>query len=103
MDINIVYRNPQFHLANDVVYFEIWEWRIYGHIISDACAQTIASWWHSPGSPLSTVLSTMGAVTSDMSIRDFVTQDQFDLAELLDRDALKALDAYIVEKQKVRN
>lgn len=103
MDINIVYRNPQFHLETGAVYFDVWEWRTYGHIISDECAQTIASWWHSGGSPLSTVLSTMGAVTSDMSIRDFVTEEQYDLAELLDRDALDALAAYIAEKQKVRN
>jgi len=40
-------------------------------IITDAEAQTIAAMWHSPDSPNSTLLSTMGKVSSDISILDF--------------------------------
>lgn len=101
--MDIVYRNPQFHLSGGEVDFEVWEWLQYGHLISDECAQTIASWWHSPGYPLSTVLSTMGAVTSDMSIRDFATENEYNASDDHGREALDALAAYIAEKQKVRN
>lgn len=40
-------------------------------VIGDAMAQTIAAFWHTPGSPNSTLLSTQGKVSSDMSIEDF--------------------------------
>jgi len=42
-----------------------------GEPISDQEAQTIAAFWHSPDSPNSTLLSTQGKVSSDISILDF--------------------------------
>jgi hypothetical protein len=102
-DLNIVYRNPEYHLSHGEVDYEVWEFRTYGHTISDACAQTIASWWHSPGSPLSTVLSTMGAVTSDMEISHFAGQHEFDMSDEREQQELKALDMYIKSKQKGKN
>lgn len=102
-EINIVYRNWEFHLSNDEVEFEVWEFFRFGTMISDACAQTIASWFHSPGSPLSTVLSTMGAVTDDMSISDFVSQKEYDSQNRTGQQELDALKAYIANRQKVKN
>jgi len=99
----IVYRNWEFHLSNDEVEFEVWEFFRFGTMISDACAQTIASWWHSPGSPNSTTLSTMGAVTDDMGISDFASQSEYDNANRTNQQELDALKAYIADRQKVRN
>lgn len=101
--MDIVYRNPQFHLSTNEVAFEVWEWLQFGNLISDECAQTIASWWHSPGYPLSTVLSTMGAVTADMSIRDFVSERDYNASLERDQQELDALEMYIKDRQKVRN
>lgn len=101
--MNIVYRNPEFHISQGEVDYEVWESDNYGHPISDACAQTIASWWHSPASPNSTALSTMGAVTDDMEIGDFVSPKEYQDATQEERDELDALAVYIAEKQKVRN
>lgn len=100
--MNIVYRNPEYHLSENEVKFEVWEFLTRGAVISDACAQTIASWWHSSGSPNSTALSTMGAVTDDMSISDFVSQSEYDKSGEANQEALDALTKYISEKQKER-
>jgi len=97
----VVYRNPQFHLSSGEVDFEIWEFNFRGEVISDACAQTIASWWHSPGSPNSTALSTMGVVTADMELSDFANQYEYTHADNRDRDALDALKKYIQTKQGI--
>lgn len=104
-DLDIVYRNPEYHLSHGEVDFEVWEYITYGlsHIISDACAQTIAAWWHSPGSPLSTVLSTMGAVTKDMSISDFASEREYNQCEQREQQELKALEMYIKDRQRVKN
>jgi hypothetical protein len=83
-----------------------------GQVVNDRAAQTIASWWHSPGQPLSTVLSTMGKVDRRMTRDDFC--DATEYAELIrrgaaadpldsadarnDRRAVDALCAYITAK-----
>ena len=64
-----------------------------GTVINDRAAQTIASWWHSPGHPYSTVLSTMGRVDRYMSLSDFGDPDKAETPD--DADALRALGAYI--------
>ena len=64
-------------------------------IVSDACAQTIASWWHSPDSPLSTVLSTMGQVDRRMTLETFASEAEYASSDVPSRDALDALKAYI--------
>jgi hypothetical protein len=99
----VVYRNPEFHLTPGEVDYEVWEYHTYGHHISDACAQTIASWWHSPASPNSTRLSTMGVVMDDTSIYDFTSQGEYDEQLGDSREQLDALSAYIQDKQKVKN
>lgn len=101
--MGIVYRNWEFHLSTDEVEFEVWEFFRFGNVISDACAQTIASWWHSPSSPNSTVLSTMGAVTDDMSLSDFASQKEYESADRTNQQELDALKAYIADRQKTRN
>lgn len=100
---NVVYSNWEFHLSHDEVEFEVWEFHRFGDVISDACAQTIASWWHSPASPNSTMLSTMGKVTDDMCISDFAGQHEFDMADRASQQELLALKAYIATRQKVKN
>lgn len=62
-------------------------------------AMVIASWWHSPGSPNSTRLSTMGKVTCDMRMRDFATEDEYKNADPLNRLALESLDRFIRDMQ----
>lgn len=99
----IVYKNWEFHLSNDEVEFEVWEFFRFGNVISDACAQTIAAWFHSPASPNSTVLSTMGGVTDDMDISDFASQKEYDSHNRTEQQELDALKAYILDRQKVRN
>ena len=101
--MEFVYKNPEWHLTHNEVEFEVWEFLIYGNVISDACAQTIASWRHSPGSPLSTVLSTMGAVTADMTIRDFASVKEYEATTRERQQELDALAAYLKDRQKVRN
>jgi hypothetical protein len=97
----IVYQNRgQYHLSSHEVEFEVWESMAYGHVISDACAQTIASWWHSPRSPNSTAPSTMGAVTDDMTLSDFATQHEYSSCTKQMADALDALVKYIETKQR---
>lgn len=99
----IVYKNWEFHLTHAEVEYEVWEYFYFGSVISDACAQTIASYWHSPGSPNSTALSTMGAVTDDMCLSDFASALEFANAKEGDKQELTALQAYILDRQKVRN
>lgn len=100
--MTVVYKNWEFHLSQDEVEFEVWEFFRFGEMISDACAQTIASWWHSPGSPNSTMLSTMGAVTDDMDICNFASQKEYGLTDKWGQECLDALKAYIADRQKVR-
>lgn len=69
-----------------------------GQVINDAAAQTIAAWWHSPDSPLSTVLSTMGKVDRRMNRETFASDAQYAAADPDDRRALDALSAYITAK-----
>lgn len=83
----------------DQVCDEVSDWYQFGEIISDEVAQTIAMWWHSPGEPNSTMLSNRGAVTDDMSIRDFASVTEYYNALKTDRDELDALEAYIKSKQ----
>jgi hypothetical protein len=97
--MQIVYRNKVDHVSHDVVDSQVWHWEEGGEIISDAVAQTIASWWHYPSSPNSTALSTMGAVTVDMHIRDFADVGEYLSAGEADALELDALEAYIVSKQ----
>lgn len=69
-----------------------------GQIINDAAAQTIAAWFHTPESKLSTVLSTMGKVDRRMTRETFATIDEYRNLDTDDRRALDALTAYIVAK-----
>jgi hypothetical protein len=100
--MNIVYQNKADHAFTYIVECEVDDFLIDGTTISDAVAQTIASWWHSPGSPLSTVLSTMGAVTDDMNIRDFASPREYADSDFSQRLELDALEAYIEAKQGKR-
>lgn len=79
------YRNKRFPSAKDQ------------RIISDAVAQTIAAWWHSPGEPYTTMLSTMGVVDRYTELSHFGTEAQCTMERA--RMALRALGAYIVDKQ----
>jgi len=67
--------------------------------ITDAMAQTIASWYHSPSSPNSTLLSTMGKVSDDMDLRDFVSHAEYMSSGGFDRLCLNYLESYITSKQ----
>lgn len=67
-------------------------------VINDRAAQTIASLWHSPSEPLSTVLSTMGKVDRRMTRETFASDAEYAAAAPDDRRALDALSAYIVAK-----
>jgi hypothetical protein len=66
-----------------------------GAIINDPAAQTIASWWHSPGEPLSTVLSTSGRVDARMTRETFASEAEYQRADADDKAALDALAAYL--------
>jgi hypothetical protein len=68
-----------------------------GEIISDRAAQTIAAWWHSPGKPYSTLLSTRGIVDRYTTLSDFGDPAEAETPE--DAQALRALGAYIAHKQ----
>jgi hypothetical protein len=100
--MNIVYQNKADHAFTYTVECEVDDFLKDGTTISDAVAQTIASWWHSPGSPLSTVLSTMGAVTDDMNIRDFANEQEYDNADFSQKLELDALNGYIEARQGKR-
>ncbi len=68
-------------------------------IISDAVAQTIAAWWHSPARPLTTRLSTMGRVDMALTLDDFATEAARPQYDVPGQAALRALGAYIEHKQ----
>lgn len=67
--------------------------------IDDATAQTIASWWHSPGNTNTTLLSTMGQVSNTTHASDFFSDEEFDGASKMDQLCLLYLEAYIIDKQ----
>jgi len=89
---------PLRHPYVDEVAAQVEEFKDWGVIISDAVAQAIASWWHSPGYPNSTRLSTMGMVGVETSISDFCTPAEYsaDWTSQTDRDEIDALEAYIL-------
>lgn len=66
--------------------------------ISDQTAQTIAAMFHSPGN-LSTLLSTMGQVSDDMTIEDFCTQQEYAALSGDDKILVDYLESYILAKQ----
>lgn len=86
------------HPYVDEIAVEVQEFKSSGKVISDASAQAIASWWHSPGSPNSTRLSTMGMVGIETSISDFCTESEYvsDYRLNSERDEVDALEAYIL-------
>src|SRR6267142_3866162 len=98
-EMNIVYKNKVDHASTEWVAYDVDDFHMDGTVISDASAQAIAAWWHSPGSPLSTVLSTMGAVTEDMHIHDFASPREYADSDFNDKLVLNALEAYIETKQ----
>lgn len=67
-------------------------------IISDEVAQIIASWWHSPSQPYSTMLSTMGQVDRYATLDHFGNPEHAETGN--DRLALLALGAYLTAKQE---
>lgn len=84
------------HPYTDEVVVEIQEFMSYGKIISDGAAQAIASWWHSPGSPNSTRLSTMGRVGIETTLSDFCHESDHSVYPRYVLSELWALEAYIL-------
>lgn len=86
------------HPYVDEIAVEVQEFKRSGKVISDASAQAIASWWHSPSSPNSTRLSTMGMVGIETSISDFCTESEYvsDYRLNSERNEVDALEAYIL-------
>lgn len=82
------------------VYAEVRTAYSQGREISDATAQAIASWWHWAGCPNTTWLSTMGQVTDDMSLSDFVTPEEYRAANEQDQLCLDMLGTYIIDRQR---
>lgn len=75
---------------------------VYGdRLISDACAQTIASWWHDAAHPYTTRLSTGGHVDRYATIDDFCPESDWGTAcdNQTDRDALRKLGEYLTHHQ----
>lgn len=86
----------QDHLTSEHVLMQtVRHANVAGVIISDAEAQTIAAWWHSPAEPLSTVLSTMGQVDRRMTRETFAGDAEYAAADPDARAALDALGAYL--------
>lgn len=85
------------------VYAECQEAMEYEELIGLDVAMSIAAWWHSPGKPNSTRLSTMGQVTCNMRMSDFASEDEYKAASYLDRRALEALDQFIQDAQNSGN
>jgi hypothetical protein len=96
----IIYENRQDHLTSREMGDEMFRVMMEGAILSDAAAQTIASWWHSPKSPESTLLSTMGAVSDTMHISHFAGQHEYDMADERSKIELWALKEYIEFRQR---
>lgn len=74
---------------------------LHEDIITDACAQAIAAWWHSPGSPNSTALSTMGVVMCDTQLSDFATDKEYAQTDANNRMCLNALSQYIQHMKSI--
>lgn len=84
------------HLTTDEVLWEV----NTSDVISDAAAQTIASWWHSPARPESTALSTSGKVLATTDIYDFASQQDFDTADDFNKMCLRMLNEYIKDRKR---
>lgn len=74
--------------------------RVYGETISPDVARIIAAWWHSPGSPNSTLLSTMGKVACDATRQDFATDKEYAECNDWNRWALDMLSLFIWYRQE---
>lgn len=92
MELFIVHEAPIARHLSDIAVLDM---VATGRIISDAAAQTIAAWWHSPAEPLSTVLSTMGKVDVRMTRETFCPDSEFAMLRMAEQDAANALAAYI--------
>lgn len=66
--------------------------------MSDAAAQTVAAMWHSPATPNTTLLSTMGKVSDDMSMGDFASLSEYEACDAMDKLCLDYLMTYILRK-----
>jgi hypothetical protein len=84
------------HPGEAIVSATVSRWELTGEVISDRVAQEIASWFHSPREPYSTVLSTQGKVDHYMTLDAFGDPEQF---EGFDRACLLALGAYIADRK----
>lgn len=84
------------HLTTDEVLWEV----NTSDVISDAAAQTIASWWHSPARPESTALSTSGKVLATTDIYDFASQKEFANADDFNKMCLRMLNEYIKDRKR---
>lgn len=82
------------------VYESCHEALVYGEIITRDLAMTVAAWWHSPGSPNSTLLSTMGKVACNADISDFASAVEFDKQDIWGKWALNALAAFIKDARE---
>lgn len=85
------------------VYAAVYDAIQFEEIISRDIAMTIASWWHSSGSPNSTLLSTTGKVAPDVRLEDFASTEEYRNASQENRRCLEALDQYIRHNQNIGN
>jgi hypothetical protein len=77
------------------------DWVTNKTLILDSVAQAIASYWHSPDSPQSTILSTQGVVTYEMTREDFASDAEYAALEFdCDKQELDALEAYIADVKR---
>lgn len=101
MAVEVYSSGPLRHQHTEEVLRALFDPKIFGErTISDSVAQTIASWWHSPGRPNTTLLSSRGVVMSDTEIDDFADPEEYDNCEDFERKCLNALQHYIQTKKR---
>ena len=81
-------------LTSDTAAHDLDQWRSNSSPISSDTAQTIASWWHSPGAPALSRFSHGMSVQLD-DLRDAVRQERDAVRDLPEHEELDALLGWI--------
>lgn len=99
-EFHTLYKGYFGHADSERVSRHVMKYKRDGVIIPNDVAQAIASYWHSPASPNSTRLSTMGEIGIETEITDFCTDYEYsNLGMEGDVYEIDALGAYIESKK----
>ncbi|APC46272.1 hypothetical protein HWB05_gp010 [Streptomyces phage BRock] len=99
-EFHTLYKGSFGHAESERVSKYVMIYKRAGKVIPDDVAQAIAGYWHSPASPNSTRLSTMGEIGVETDIADFCNDREYsNLVLNTSIYEIDALGAYIESKK----